>query len=182
MNRAPQVPASDPKSGEGIAQRAYAQEEQERRTCSVLINELYFLHSRLGVLLARMIGREGNEPLRTLLMDHYAGGQTIAQRILDGARCIGFTPCPSANVIAAGLLEEVRYANHHKDPANGRPVALQIALRTLHVHGIYTWGRLIDALERNGPAQLQQEALALQTLEAGLYKALAALSLARSAH
>jgi hypothetical protein len=156
------------------ATRSMAHELQERRVA--LISELVSLHQRVASMLKVIMLREGHDGLRSALGRQQAIDLHIAERLLSEARSHGIQPGPIAQVEVTALLEEVRYADHHRNDPTARPAALQRALGAVRQHAIRCWSQLMDATNDPPLLRLKDEALALQWMEADLYRSLAALT------
>jgi hypothetical protein len=168
------------KAGTSLAERtrrstrSMAHELQERRVA--LISELVSLHQRVASMLKVIMLREGHDALRSALGRQHAIDLHIAERLLNEARSHGIRPGPIAQVEVTALLEEVRYADHHRSDPAARPAALQRALGAVRQHAIRCWSQLMDATNENSLSRLKDEALALQWMEADLYRSLAGLT------
>lgn len=154
--------------------RSLARDVEQRR--AALVSELVSLHQRMASMLKVILTREGHEGLRNVLSRQQAIDLHIAERLLTEAKSFGIRPGPIAQVEVTALLEEVRYADHHRSDPAARPAALQRALGAVRQHAIRCWSQLMDATNEKGLSRLKDEALALQWMEADLYRSLAALT------
>lgn len=158
----------------GLAQqleRAKGADKQRRS----LINELNFTYGRLLRLLPAIITRADQDPVRDVLSEHVLLDRSIVERLEAAAIAHGIPPQPCGGGAANALMEEVRYADRSMADKRARVTAVVGSLKDVRLYLIQTWGKLIDSLEATTELAFRAEALALQQLEAEIYRALAAL-------
>lgn len=158
----------------GLAQqleRAKGADKQRRS----LINELNFTYGRLLRLLPAIITRADQDPIRDVLSEQVLLDRRIVERLGAAAAAHGVPPQPCGGGEANALMEEVRYADRSMADKRARATAVVGSLKEVRLHLIQTWGKLIDSLEATTELAFRAEALALQQLEAEIYRALAAL-------
>lgn len=144
----------------------------------VLINELHFLHQRLATLIAAIATREKPGAMRDALFAQHLTDRHIAARLSAAVNRLGMAPRPSANLAIIASLEELRFADRNRSASEGRLRALCNAMRSVRLHAIHLWSELLDAIAEDHHAELRDEVLALQTVEAELFRSLYALDIA----
>ncbi len=150
--------------GDGARQR-----NVQRRA---LINELHFTNKRMVHLLRSLATRAGQVRTEELWLAQSEVDRSIGERLRQAAAEHGDAPSPCLCAEAQELLANVYYADRNKTRTAVRHRAVLQALKAVRAYMIRTWGSLIDRLASDGKEIFQQEALALQQLEASLHREL----------
>jgi hypothetical protein len=141
-----------------------------------LINELHFTNKKMVQLLPTLASRAGQGRTGQLLRAQSEVDRTIGLRLKNTAVEHGDPPSPCLCEEAQALLANVYYADRNKADKWVRHRAVIQALKAVRVYMIRSWGALIDRLAAEGEELFQQEASALQQVEASLHRELVQLA------
>ncbi|MBK8498458.1 MAG: hypothetical protein IPL52_06470 [Flavobacteriales bacterium] len=140
------------------------------------INELHFTYKGLMRLLPAIARRVEPEPLGEELAAEHAEDARNLQHLNDASVEHGLPPGACVCEEAAELVENVYHADRVGRTTPGRTLGIVLALKSVRMYLILSWGRLLSALHGDVPPTLQNEAADIQRREAKQHRDLVILA------
>lgn len=137
-------------------------------TARKAIDELHFVHVRLGLLLKALVRRVPEEPVGRVLSAHHRSRKELDAQLVSIAFEYGMPVRPCVCAEAEALLEHV-YHQERSALREHRIAALLDGLKQIHNFLLRTWRSLLDQL-RDGTDGLFDACVRLQAAEAALHR------------